>query len=185
MPGAVYQIETPIGPEELLPSLRRARYVGAAGLPGAASIPHRFGALDRDHARERQRIQKDDIAAAARWLARRTRWSIVPPACKPDMPPRECRGYSNTSWSLSAIRPSSGRERAFIFRIALLRWTFTVASAMPISLAICLLRRPRATVQLVDDLKDCFVAVFRLVSATSSRPIFKCASARDFSGISA
>src|SRR5271166_902020 len=43
------------------------------------------------------------------------------------------------------IRPSSGSERACIFRIALLRWTFTVASAMPISPAICLLRRPRAT----------------------------------------
>ena len=32
--------------------------------------------------------------------------------------------------SLSAIRPSSGSEWAFIFRIALLRWTFTVASAI-------------------------------------------------------
>jgi len=47
--------------------------------------------------------------------------------------------------SFSAIRPSSGSERASIFRIALLRWTFTVASAMPISPAICLLSRPRAT----------------------------------------
>ena len=41
-------------------------------------------------------------------------------------------GFSDTSLSLSAIRPSSGSEWAFIFRIALLRWTFTVASAMPI-----------------------------------------------------
>jgi hypothetical protein len=41
-------------------------------------------------------------------------------------------GFSSISWSLSAIRPSSVSERAFIFRIALLRWTFTVASAMPI-----------------------------------------------------
>jgi hypothetical protein len=58
---------------------------------------------------------------------------------------QECCGFSGTSLSLSAIRPSSGSERALIFRIALLRWTFTVASAMPISPAICLLRRPRAT----------------------------------------
>ena len=56
-----------------------------------------------------------------------------------------CYGCSGTSLGLSAIRPSSGSERAFIFRIALLRWTFTGASAMPISPAICLLRRPRAT----------------------------------------
>jgi hypothetical protein len=54
-------------------------------------------------------------------------------------------GFSVTSLSWSAIRPSSGSERAFILCIALLRWTFTVASAMPISPAICLLRRPRAT----------------------------------------
>jgi hypothetical protein len=62
-----------------------------------------------------------------------------------DSPVQECCGFSGTSLSLSAIRPSSGSERAFIFRIARLRWTFTVASAMPISPAICLLRRPRAT----------------------------------------
>jgi len=54
-------------------------------------------------------------------------------------------GVSGTSLSLSAIRPSSGSEPACIFCIALLRCTFTVASAMPISWAICLLRRPRAT----------------------------------------
>ena len=54
-------------------------------------------------------------------------------------------GSSDTRLSLSAIRPSSGSEPAFIFCIALLRCTFTVASAMPISWAICLLRRPRAT----------------------------------------
>jgi hypothetical protein len=62
-----------------------------------------------------------------------------------DLPVQELYDFSGTSLSLSAIRPSSGSERAFIFRIALLRWTFTVASAMPISPAICLLRRPRAT----------------------------------------
>jgi hypothetical protein len=66
-------------------------------------------------------------------------------ARKADLPVQELCGFSVTSLSLSAIRPSSGSERAFIFRIALLRWTFTVASAMPISPAICLLRRPRAT----------------------------------------
>ena len=38
----------------------------------------------------------------------------------------------DTSLSLSAIRPSSGSEPAFIFCIALLRCTFTVASEMPI-----------------------------------------------------
>ena len=54
-------------------------------------------------------------------------------------------GVSGTSLSLSAIRPSSGSEPAFIFCIALLRCTFTVASAMPMSWAICLLKRPRAT----------------------------------------
>ena len=62
-----------------------------------------------------------------------------------DLRGQEGCGFSGTSLSLSAIRPSSGSEWAFIFRIALLRWTFTVASAMPISPAICLLRRPRAT----------------------------------------
>jgi hypothetical protein len=62
-----------------------------------------------------------------------------------DSPIYERRNFSGTRWSLSAIRPNSGSERAFIFRIALLRWTFTVVSAMPMSPAICLLRRPRAT----------------------------------------
>jgi hypothetical protein len=56
---------------------------------------------------------------------------------------QECCGVSGTSLSLSAMRPSSGSERACIFCIALLRCTFTVASAMPISRAVCLLRRPR------------------------------------------
>ena len=46
---------------------------------------------------------------------------------------QERRGSSDTSWSLSAIWPSSGSELAFSFCIALLRCTFTVASAMPIS----------------------------------------------------
>jgi hypothetical protein len=54
-------------------------------------------------------------------------------------------GLSDTSLSFSAIRPSSGSEPAFIFCIALLRCTLTVASVTPISKAICLLRRPRAT----------------------------------------
>ena len=64
---------------------------------------------------------------------------------KTDGPVQECGGFSGTSLSRSTNRPSSGSERTFIFRIALLRWTFTVASAIPISPAICLLRRPRAT----------------------------------------
>ena len=46
---------------------------------------------------------------------------------------------------LDAIRLSSGSERAFILCIKRLRCTFTVPSAMPISPAICLLRRPCAT----------------------------------------
>jgi hypothetical protein len=58
---------------------------------------------------------------------------------------QECCGSSGTSLSLSAIRLSSGSERAFILCIRRLRCTFTVASAMPISPAICLLRRPCAT----------------------------------------
>jgi hypothetical protein len=36
-------------------------------------------------------------------------------------PVQECWNFSGKSFSLSAIRPSSGSERAFIFRIALLR----------------------------------------------------------------
>ena len=54
-------------------------------------------------------------------------------------------GVSSTSLSLSVIQPSSGSEPAFIFFIALLRSTFTVASAMPKSNAVRLLRRPCAT----------------------------------------
>ena len=52
---------------------------------------------------------------------------------------QECCGSSDASLSMSAIRPSSGSERAFILCIRRLRCTFTVASAMPISPAICLL----------------------------------------------
>ena len=50
------------------------------------------------------------------------------------------------NFSVSAIRQSSGNERAFIFRIRWVRCTFTVASAMPISLAICLFRLGSRTV---------------------------------------
>jgi hypothetical protein len=64
---------------------------------------------------------------------------------KTDTSVQECCGSSGTSLSLSAIRLSSGSERAFILCIRRLRCTFTVASAMPISPAICLLRRPCAT----------------------------------------
>ena len=49
-------------------------------------------------------------------------------------------GFSCVSLRMSAIRPSSGSERAFIFRIRLVRCTFTVDSAIPISWAICLLK---------------------------------------------
>ena len=44
---------------------------------------------------------------------------------------QERSGSSDTSLSLSAMRPSSGSEPAFIFCIALPRCTFTVASATP------------------------------------------------------
>ncbi len=54
-------------------------------------------------------------------------------------------GLSGTRFSLSAMRPSSAIEVAFILCIKLLRWTFTVVSLMPRSPAICLLRRPCAT----------------------------------------
>jgi hypothetical protein len=66
------------------------------------------------------------------------------PAARKIIRQERCR-VSGTSLSLSAMRPSSGSDPACIFCIARLRWTFTVASAMPISWAICLLRRPRAT----------------------------------------
>ena len=57
---------------------------------------------------------------------------------------QEVCGFADISLSLSAIPPSSGSDRAFIFRIASMRWIFTVAPAMPIWPAISLLRRPRA-----------------------------------------
>ena len=50
--------------------------------------------------------------------------------------------FSGSSFSLSTIRQSSATDSALIFRIMLLRWTFTVVSVMPISPAICLFRRP-------------------------------------------
>src|SRR3974390_1054857 len=54
-------------------------------------------------------------------------------------------GPPEGSLSISAIRLSSGSDRAFIFRIKWLRCTFTVDSVMPISAAICLFRRPAVT----------------------------------------
>jgi len=53
--------------------------------------------------------------------------------------------FSGISFSLSTIRQSSGSDVALIFRIMLLRCTFTVVSVMPISPAICLFSRPAAT----------------------------------------
>lgn len=52
-------------------------------------------------------------------------------------------GYPGGNFSLSTIRQSSARVEALTFRIPLLRWTFTVVSAM--SPAICLFSRPAAT----------------------------------------
>jgi hypothetical protein len=70
---------------------------------------------------------------------------VVRDVRKTDTSVQECCGSSGSSVSLSAIRLSSGSERAFILCIRRLRCTFTVASAMPISPAICLLRRPCTT----------------------------------------
>jgi hypothetical protein len=77
---------------------------------------------------------------------------------EPDTPVQERCGLSGTSLTLSAIRPSSGSEPAFIFCIARLRCTFTVPSAMPISWPICLLKaaaasRPEGAIELACDLK--------------------------------
>src|SRR5260221_1981124 len=58
---------------------------------------------------------------------------------------QEFCGCCSLALRVSAIRLSSGSERAFIFRIRWVRCTFTVDSAIPISLAICLLRRPATT----------------------------------------
>jgi hypothetical protein len=60
---------------------------------------------------------------AAESLVRHTQGGLVPTKRKrwADMPVQELCGFSDTRLSLSAIRPSSGSERAFIFRIALLR----------------------------------------------------------------
>jgi hypothetical protein len=53
--------------------------------------------------------------------------------------------FSGSNFSLSTIRNSSASDDALIFRIMLLRCTFTVVSVMPISPAICLFSRPFAT----------------------------------------
>jgi hypothetical protein len=78
-------------------------------------------------------------------LTARAHGLIVSEAGTTDTSAQELCDFSGTRPSLAAILPNSGSERAFIFRIAWLRWTFTVGSLIPISLAICLLRRPRAT----------------------------------------
>src|SRR6266850_1401327 len=57
----------------------------------------------------------------------------------------ECSDFSGSSFNLSAIRQSSGSDVALIFRIKLLRCTFTVVSVMPKSPAICLFSRPATT----------------------------------------
>ena len=74
-----------------------------------------------------------------------TRGLVPDPDCEWDRYKRlgDLRPYGS-NFSLSAIRPSFGREAAFIFRI-ILRWTLTVTSLTPMSAAICLLRRPRTT----------------------------------------
>src|SRR6266436_3728551 len=61
---------------------------------------------------------------------------VVRDVRKTDTSVQECCGSTGTSLSLSAIRLSSGSERAFILCIRRLRCTFTVASAMPISPAL-------------------------------------------------
>lgn len=60
-------------------------------------------------------------------------------------PPYEGSEFSGDSFSLSTSRQSSASDAALIFRIMLLRCTFTVVSVMPISPAICLFSRPSTT----------------------------------------
>src|SRR5262249_61950262 len=60
-------------------------------------------------------------------------------------PAQELRRCSGVKLSMTAIRLSSGREWAFIFRIRLVRCTFTVDSAMPVSVAIHLFRHAPGT----------------------------------------
>jgi hypothetical protein len=80
---------------------------------------------------------------AGRWLFARTRAKVPKEhALRLDQELCGCCGFK---LRMSAIRLSSGRERAFIFRIRFVRCTFTVDSATPISWAICLFRRPAVT----------------------------------------
>lgn len=58
---------------------------------------------------------------------------------------RKLYDFSATSFNVSAMRLSSGSDRSLSFRMRLLRCTLTVASEIPMSPAICLLSRPRAT----------------------------------------
>jgi DNA-binding transcriptional LysR family regulator len=61
--------------------------------------------------------------------------ALVQSVTRTDTPVQKRCGLSDTRLSLSAIRPSSGSEPAFILCIAPLRCTFTVASAIPISMS--------------------------------------------------
>ena len=65
---------------------------------------------------------------------------------------------AGVSLRISAIRLKSGRERAFIFRIKLVRCTLTVDSAMPISWAICLFSRPEATCIMISRSRELSVS---------------------------
>ena len=87
-------------------------------------------------------------------------------------------GLSGTRFSLSAIRPSSAIEAAFILCIKLLRWTFTVVSLMPRSpayllteTALCHLKHyfPLATTQCFETLLERARSLFLLLVGTILR----------------
>ncbi len=113
------------------------------GLQAAAKTPFASWAASRTE--ERIERMKDVITAPPDHQHSTAGSFVVRDVRKTDTSVQECCGSTGTSLSLSAIRLSSGSERAFILCIRRLRCTFTVASAMPISPAICLLRRPCAT----------------------------------------
>jgi hypothetical protein len=84
---------------------------------------------------------------------------------------KERCGSSGISFSLSAIRPNSGKEWTFIFGIALLQWTFTVVSAMP--------KSPARSRVLGDTHLWVFFGIFRVSVIWRNRP-YRSPFASDF-----
>lgn len=107
------------------------------GLPRALS-----GGLHLSRNPSRLEVAEARLTHAGRAPTRTPEW-----LCRPSRS-RDYEGWwwvLDSSFNLSTIPQSSASEPALIFRIMLLRWTFTVASAMPMSPAICLFNRPVAT----------------------------------------